>query len=682
MSPEPHDALSPRSAWTIVGNAASLETAAGATLWYVLITLAMTWPVIAGLGRDVTSDLGDPLLNCWILGWNAERLLRILSGDFSAIHGYFNANIYYPEPLALAYSEHLFASAVQILPIYALTHNVILCYNVTFLLTFVLSGLGTYLLVRELTGSARAAFIAGLIYAFTPYRIGQYPHVQVLTSQWMPFVLFGFRRYFTTRRLWPLAGGALAFIAQNLSCGYYLLYFAPFVALYVLYEMVDRRLLRQPRVWIEVALAAAVVVAVTLPFLLPYQELRGFGNKPRDIEEVKFFSADVYGYFTTSDNNRLWGGIVKTFVRPEGELFPSFTSMLLALFFVLVHARRGWQEAVARVRCDGWRRKTTGVLAAVLGTQLTAVALILAGFGGLYGIGGWTVSIRGFARPGGAALLLMVLMAILSQRVRAWLRGAPGSDVGYLIGACILAWFLSLGPEVTAFGRPVAPGLYTWLYDYVPGYDGLRVPARYGMVVMVFLATLAGYGVREIERRIGRGAVFAAIGLAFMLESIPVPVPMNRPWSEEGLADGPPRVYTGVEAPPVYRYVRDLPPGTAIIEFPFGANGYELLAVFYASQHWKPIVNGYSGGSPPAYHERVAVLRHPFREPDAAWSALLGSRATHAIVHDGAYKPAEAIAVNAWLVAHGASHVATFDTDHVYRLPPGRAGRMEKPPGS
>ena len=39
----------------------------------------------------------------------------------------------------------------------------------------------------------------------------------------------------------PLAGATLALVAQNLSNGYYLIFCAPFVAAYCVYEMVDRR---------------------------------------------------------------------------------------------------------------------------------------------------------------------------------------------------------------------------------------------------------------------------------------------------------------------------------------------------------------------------------------------------------------------------------------------------------
>ncbi len=71
----------------------------------------------AGLTRDIPWDLGDPLLNAWILAWDADRLLRFLGGDFDALRNFWNANIFHPEPLTLAYSEHLVAQAIQFLPV-------------------------------------------------------------------------------------------------------------------------------------------------------------------------------------------------------------------------------------------------------------------------------------------------------------------------------------------------------------------------------------------------------------------------------------------------------------------------------------------------------------------------------------------------------------------------------------
>ena len=219
--------------------------------WYLLVTLVMTWPLPPALARDIPWDLGDSLLNCWILGWNSERLLDALRGDFASLARIYDANIFYPQKLTLAYSELLLTQTLQALPVYVATGNLILAYNLVFLATFVLSGVGAFLLVRQLTGDWRAGFAAGLVYAFLPWRFGQMPHMQVLSAQWMPFTLYGFARYFDTRNTKALAWAGVALVANNLSNGYFLLFFAPVVPAYALWEMARRGWLRDLRTWIS-----------------------------------------------------------------------------------------------------------------------------------------------------------------------------------------------------------------------------------------------------------------------------------------------------------------------------------------------------------------------------------------------------------------------------------------------
>src|SRR5688500_12301583 len=89
----------------------------GAPFWsaaaYLVLAIAATWPLTPGIARDVAWDLGDSLLNMWILAWDCEQILAILGGDLSRIPDFFDGNIFYPAPLTLAYSEHLFAQAIQ-----------------------------------------------------------------------------------------------------------------------------------------------------------------------------------------------------------------------------------------------------------------------------------------------------------------------------------------------------------------------------------------------------------------------------------------------------------------------------------------------------------------------------------------------------------------------------------------
>ena len=62
-----------------------------ATLCYLLVALVFTWHLVRGLNRDVPWDLGDSLLNLWILGWDCDHLLRFLTGELDALKGFWNA---------------------------------------------------------------------------------------------------------------------------------------------------------------------------------------------------------------------------------------------------------------------------------------------------------------------------------------------------------------------------------------------------------------------------------------------------------------------------------------------------------------------------------------------------------------------------------------------------------------
>ena len=84
--------------------------AAAVILGFTGLTLLMTYPLVRYLGSALPNDLGDPLLNTWVLAWDADRLLH-------GLRGLWDAPIFYPYTNTLAYSEHLLGIAVLTAPV-------------------------------------------------------------------------------------------------------------------------------------------------------------------------------------------------------------------------------------------------------------------------------------------------------------------------------------------------------------------------------------------------------------------------------------------------------------------------------------------------------------------------------------------------------------------------------------
>lgn len=643
------------------------DGAPAATAAFALLAIVLTWPLAHGLARDLPADFGDPLLNTWILAWDADHILRALAGHVGALRDYWDANIYHPHPLTLAYSEHLTAQAIMVLPIYALTRNAVLCYNIVFLSTFVISALGMFLFVRRVTGSPGAGFVAGLAFGFAPYRFGTLPHVQVLSSMWMPFVLLGIDRFLETRRPAPLAWGSVAWIAQNLSCGYYMLFFSPVVALYAALEITRRTLWRDRGVWLKVCGAAAVVLLVTVPFLLPYVRLRDLGFNARSLGETIRFSADVFGYLTTDVSMALWGRVVRAWPRPEGSLFPGFGVALLALFAIVSQTRHA--IAGARPERPAWSVRI------LRGLWLAAAGITLAI------LGGWSlrleagaIGLRLTSLDRGLYLVVGfgVALAIVSPRAREIARRWVATPAATLTLITLFAFAMSLGPQVTARGRVVAEAnVYSPFYAFVPGYDGVRVPARFAMIVALGLAALAGCGAAPIARRRHGAAALAVLGTIIIAESWAAPIAVNvnsTDYKQSGLLPLPGTLPTAADLPAVYRFVALLPPSSALIELPFGEIAFETRYMYASTFHWRALVNGYSGGAPDDYGLWAERLKEIHLQPDAAWQAVVESRATHLIVHEGSYAADRGRQISAWAAAHGAREVGAFDSDRIFAV--------------
>jgi len=649
--------------------------AAYAIVAYTVIAVVMTWPLAKGLARDVAWDLGDPVLNMWVLSWDCEQFRGILGGHYSHLRHFFDANIFHPAPLTLAYSEHLVPQALQIFPIYALTRNPILCYNLLFLSTFVLSGLGMFLFARALTGNVAAAFIGGLLFAFAPYRVPQSSHLQVLSSQWMPFALYGFRRYVDGGRLRALAGATAAVVVQGLSCGYYLLYFSPFAALYVVWEMWRVGRLKDGRMWRALSIAALVAAVVIAPFVIPYVRVSRELQLARSLTETTRLSADVYSYGTASVAERFWGSrLAGVFQKREGELFPGLVPVLLALIGLVASGRTRLPAEPSSWRPPSrdalrWASTTAWVLWAMAIAHVIAAAATIV-FRRLT-LDLWLFDVRlGNAtqlllRAAVAYAVALGLSSSIRQRAAAFMQSR-----GFFVAALLAAMWLSLGPSPQVLGRPLdLASPYRFLWTYVPGFDGLRVPARFAMIVTLMLAVLAAFGAAVISRARYGAIALALLAGVFLYEAGAAPFVVNGMSPVRGFNTPPASLAEPNRAPEIYKTVNRMPPDAVLADLPLGQTDYDLRAMYYSIAHWRPILNGYSGFFPLHYGRAIVSLSEVPRHPDVSLEMLKELGATYVVVHEGAYLDAEGRDTTAALRRLGATEVFREGPEVLLALP-------------
>jgi hypothetical protein len=317
---------------------------------YVAAAVVLTWP----LAIKLTSHLGalqgpgDPFLNVWILGWG----LRAWTMDPTSVWSgrVFDANIFYPAEGALTYSDHFLLQSLALAPVYAVTHDAVLCYNLLLIGSIALSGLAMHAFANAVTGSRPAAFVAGLAWACWPYRTAHLLHIQLQALYLMPLALLCLHRVVAKRRWRDAIALAAATAGQAIASVYYglMTVLAIVVASGVLATATGQW--RARRLWSRLIAAGALTLAIAAPVLVPYarsQQAEGFG---RTLFEASNHSAALRSYAQVPPANLLYGrsgalaarapaGGARDRTGVEHQLFPGVVLVGLAVFALARNVR-------------------------------------------------------------------------------------------------------------------------------------------------------------------------------------------------------------------------------------------------------------------------------------------------------------------------------------------------------
>ncbi|MEP6993552.1 MAG: hypothetical protein ABI968_03445 [Acidobacteriota bacterium] len=565
--------------------------AAWAAAFFVAATVLMTWPQAAHL-NDRLNDLWDAKQNAWILHWDFIQTFR----DPGRL---FQAPILHPARYALAFSESLYGAAVFGFPLLAAGAPILVNYNVVFLLGMAFSAWSAWLLARYVTGDGAASLLAGLVYAFVPWRFAQLPHINMQWGGFLCLLMLCLLRYLDAGRGRDLVLFALCFAGNLLATLHYGLFAVFLVGATLIFGAFGGGPERFRRFGMVLAAVGAAVL-VCAPFLLPYAAAEKLYGMRRRIEEMETFSARLRDFLSAGSRNRLYGARTLRWSRAEGDLFPGLLPMGLAIAAILGLRRMRSEGASPAPPVSPVRRRAARGLD-VLGALCAAAAV--AGFRGM----------GGFGHPSRWCALATVLVLMRAAT-------APFGILRRLRLNRRAALFLCVG----LVGVLVALGAHTPFYRFLfvdVGFvfRAIRVPARGIVLFHIALGVLAAWGLSLLTRRRGPIARGAGIGAALVLLALEY-----RAFPLELFPyDGGPRA--------AYEWLRSWDAPGPVIEWPLGFP-YDCESMLRQAEHRRPLVNGHQSYFPPAYEE---LVRDMGRRPIAAvvWDEIARLDAEILIFH-------------------------------------------------
>jgi len=515
-----------------------------ALLGYFVLALIVTYPAVLHFTTAVPGDLlADRDQNLWNLWWLRESLSRgtnPFQTDF--LYYPYGADLYY-HTLALP------LGFIGLLPQILL--GLPAAYNTVLLTAFTLSGygafrLGLYVVGRKTKDERRpasrqwlAAFLGGIVFAFTPYTLDALKgQTEVLSLQWMPLYVEmwlramddglwtmgdgpkapSLRRKDEGRR-WVYASLAGLFLAiAAYSSLYYAVYLVIFTLAYVVYKLLaawrEKAATSSSFVpAVTAAVTALVALILTLPMVIGL--IADHGN-PRlavtsDTAHKLTQSADLLSFFAPPHDHIIFGT---------------------------------WQDQ-------------PGVKEPPL---------------------------HDYAGLGYAALALAIIGSVAGWR---------GWGTKFWTGLGLLALVLAMGPELQVGRNLTGVPLPFALLQNVPGMDAIAKPERFVVLARLCMGVLATLGAVWLFDRltksasmatgkVGHEAVSPFLPFAAIFALLLVELPIH------------PRYMGPYSIPQGFNLLAQEPAG-GLMELPFATQQVNVVGqrMLYQTTHDKPIMAGY-----------------------------------------------------------------------------------------
>lgn len=547
-------------------------------LVFLALLIVMTFPLFFDLKNNIpgffSSD--EPYGNIWE-SWRIKySFLHNLPLNKTYLVAYpFGIDIY-----GLGYTSYLWRWLT-----YFFTHflDPILIYNFQLLLNLLLSGLFVYLLAYYVVGKdVLVAVFSGIIFVFCPYQFARiWQHLGLTYNQWIPLGLFTailLKEEDSRKNVFLFFISLLLILSFDFSVMYFTSITLTAFFIYSLFYRWRIKLFKQRqllesdlRYFKKVIIAGLFVFVVLLPQFLPIIK-----------NILRFSSTTVASFFNP-------------YHRPFEDLFTQSAKPLSYLFPATVHPIFG--------------RFTERFIGSFLyGESLTEHTLYL----------GWI--------PLTLAFITFKKWRKTRKETNTKHR-TPNTEtfyIGFFIFLAMVAWLFSQPPWWKIGPIKIyMPSFF--MYKILPMY---RAYCRFGIVVMLAVAVLAGFGLKFILEKFKTQKVKIAITALFC------GLVLFEFWNYP-----PFKVIDVSKVPAVYYWLKEQLGDFVIAEYPLDADSPNEMHKFYQTKHEKKIINGTIPGT---YANKLAQTITKLSEPKIA-GVLKWMEVKYVLVHIENYLNTELI---------------------------------------
>jgi len=443
--------------------------------------------------------------------------------------------------------------------------NEVFTFNFLVLFSFILSGVFAYYLSYWVTKDFLASLFSGIVYAFCPYHFARaWQHIGLAQIQWMPLYILAL---LNLRQKKTVKSAVLASLVLFLvvSFDYYYTYFmavatAVFIVYLVIFEK-RNKLATVRMVFLSAALSSLIILISAFPVFRSIL----FGVDSSDLA--------ARGYTRSFDD------LFQQSARPLSYFLPTAQHPIFG--------------------------KLTSIFigSPYYGKSMTEHALYL----------GWVPLILAFVA------VREYIKNIRIKTSNSEIRTGKNFYLGFFIFLAIVAWFFSQ-PPWWRWGpvKILMPSFF--MYKILPMF---RAYCRFGIVVMLAVSVLAGFGAKLILERIKVKGIKLLIAILFcglvLFEFLNFP---------------PFKVIDLTRYPVVYDWLKAQPADITIAEYPLDLDGTNELYLFYQTKHHKKIINNTPQGSyANAVSRRIEYLGEARTAGILRW---LGVK--YVLVHEDWYK--------------------------------------------